>query len=30
VVFAWHDDVEIGPAALAKLAAKTGLSPDDL
>lgn len=29
-VFAWHDDVEIGPVALRKLAARTGLTPGDL
>jgi predicted RNA binding protein YcfA (HicA-like mRNA interferase family) len=29
-VFAWHDDVEIGPVALRKLAAQTGLTPGDL
>jgi len=30
VVFAWHDDVEIGPVALAVLAKQTGLKPSDL
>jgi len=30
VVFAHHDDVELGPAMLAKLAKDTGLTPDDL
>jgi predicted RNA binding protein YcfA (HicA-like mRNA interferase family) len=29
-VFAYHDGIEIGPIALKKLAAKTGLKPDDL
>jgi predicted RNA binding protein YcfA (HicA-like mRNA interferase family) len=29
-VFAFHDDEEIGPRALARLAKKSGLSPDDL
>jgi predicted RNA binding protein YcfA (HicA-like mRNA interferase family) len=29
-VFAWHDDVEIGPVALRKLAKHTGLRPHDL
>jgi predicted RNA binding protein YcfA (HicA-like mRNA interferase family) len=29
-VFAFHDDVEIGPVALAKIAKHTGLKPDDL
>jgi len=28
--FAFHDDTEIGPAALARVASKTGLKPDDL
>jgi predicted RNA binding protein YcfA (HicA-like mRNA interferase family) len=30
VVFAFHDDEEIGPRMLARLAKKTGLRPDDL
>ncbi|MEO6808083.1 MAG: type II toxin-antitoxin system HicA family toxin [Isosphaeraceae bacterium] len=30
VVFAFHDDQEIGPRMLAKVAKQTGLSPDDL
>ena len=30
VVFAFHDDVEIGPKMLAKIAKKTGLSANDL
>ena len=30
VVFAFHDDEEIGPRILARLAKKTGLTPDDL
>ena len=29
-VFAWHDDVEIGPVAIRKLAVLTGLRPSDL
>ncbi len=29
-VFAWHDDVELGPTALKRLGAATGLTPDDL
>jgi predicted RNA binding protein YcfA (HicA-like mRNA interferase family) len=29
-VFAYHDKVEIGPVALAKLGKKTGLRPEDL
>ncbi len=29
-VFAWHDDIEIGPKALAKMAKVTGLEPGDL
>jgi predicted RNA binding protein YcfA (HicA-like mRNA interferase family) len=29
-VFAFHDDEEIGPRMLARLAKRTGLSPDDL
>jgi len=28
--WAWHDDVEIGPVALAKIAKNTGLRPEDL
>jgi predicted RNA binding protein YcfA (HicA-like mRNA interferase family) len=30
VVFAFHDDVEIGPKMLAKIAKKTGLTVNDL
>ena len=30
VVFAFHDDVEIGPKMLSKIAKKTVLAPDDL
>jgi predicted RNA binding protein YcfA (HicA-like mRNA interferase family) len=30
VVFPFHDDVEIGPRMLARIAKHTGLSPDDL
>jgi len=30
VVFAFHDDEEIGPRMLARLAKHTGLSPEDL
>jgi len=30
VVFAFHDQEEIGPRMLARLAKHTGLSPDDL
>lgn len=30
VVFAHHDDVELGPAILAKIAKDTGVTPDDL
>ncbi|MBC8048547.1 MAG: type II toxin-antitoxin system HicA family toxin [Chitinophagales bacterium] len=30
VVFAFHDDVEIGPVMLAKIANRTGLKPEDL
>ena len=30
VVFAFHDDVGIGPKMLARIAKKTGLTPDDL
>jgi hypothetical protein len=29
-VFAFHDDVEIGPKMLARIAKKTGLKPSDL
>jgi len=29
-VFAFHDDVEIGPKMLGKIAKKTGLTPNDL
>jgi predicted RNA binding protein YcfA (HicA-like mRNA interferase family) len=29
-VFAWHDNVELGPAALSRIAKKTGLSSTDL
>jgi predicted RNA binding protein YcfA (HicA-like mRNA interferase family) len=29
-VFAFHDDVEIGPVALARIAKHTGLRPGDL
>jgi predicted RNA binding protein YcfA (HicA-like mRNA interferase family) len=29
-VFAFHDDDEIGPRALARMAKHTGLTPDDL
>ncbi len=29
-VFAFHDDDEIGPAMLARLAKRTGLRPEDL
>lgn len=29
-VFAFHDDEEIGPRMLARIAKRTGLSPDDL
>jgi len=29
-VWAWHDGVEIGPAALARIAKSTGLRPSDL
>jgi predicted RNA binding protein YcfA (HicA-like mRNA interferase family) len=29
-VFAFHDDVEIGPAMLSKIAKNTGLQPQDL
>ncbi len=30
VVFAYHDDEELGPKILAKIAKDTGLQPDDL
>lgn len=30
VVFAFHDNVEIGPRMLARIARNTGLEPDDL
>lgn len=30
VVFAFHDDVEIGPRMLRRIAKNTGLMPDDL
>jgi predicted RNA binding protein YcfA (HicA-like mRNA interferase family) len=30
VVFAFHDDQEIGPRMLARLAKHTGLTPEDL
>jgi predicted RNA binding protein YcfA (HicA-like mRNA interferase family) len=30
VVFAFHDDEEIGPRMLARIAKKTGLTPADL
>ena len=30
VVFAFHDDVEIGPKMLARMAKRTGLEPSDL
>lgn len=29
-VFAFHDDEEIGPVILARIAKSTGLTPDDL
>ncbi len=29
-VFAFHDDDEIGPAMLARIAKRTGLKPEDL
>ena len=29
-VFAFHDNVEIGPRMLARIAKRTGLQPDDL
>lgn len=30
VVFAFHDSVEIGPKMLARIARRTGLTPEDL
>ena len=30
VVFAFHDDEELGPVMLARIAKRTGLTPDDL
>ncbi len=30
VVFAFHDDDELGPVMLARIAKRTGLKPDDL
>ncbi len=30
VTWAWHDGVELGPVALARIAKQTGLTPDDL
>jgi predicted RNA binding protein YcfA (HicA-like mRNA interferase family) len=30
VVFAFHDDEEIGPKMLARIAKRTGLTPEDL
>lgn len=30
VVFAFHDDEEVGPRMLARIAKRTGLQPDDL
>lgn len=30
VVFAFHDDVEIGPIMLSRFAKRTGLRPEDL
>jgi predicted RNA binding protein YcfA (HicA-like mRNA interferase family) len=30
VVFAFHDDEEVGPKMLARIAKRTGLKPDDL
>ena len=30
VVFAFHDNEEIGPRMLARIAKRTGLTPDDL
>jgi hypothetical protein len=29
-VFAFHDDEEIGPTMLSRIAKKTGLTPNDL
>jgi predicted RNA binding protein YcfA (HicA-like mRNA interferase family) len=29
-VFAFHDDEEVGPRMLARIAKRTGLTPDDL
>ena len=29
-VFAFHDDAEIGPVMLARIAKRTGLTPEDL
>ena len=30
IIFAFHDDEEIGPRMLARIAKRTGLTPDDL
>jgi predicted RNA binding protein YcfA (HicA-like mRNA interferase family) len=30
LVFAFHDDVEIGPRMLARIAKRSGLTPEDL
>jgi predicted RNA binding protein YcfA (HicA-like mRNA interferase family) len=30
VVFAFHDDEELGPVMLARISKRTGLKPDDL
>lgn len=30
IVFAFHDDEEIGPVMLSRIAKRTGLTPDDL
>ena len=30
VVFAFHDDEELGPRMLARIAKRTGLTPDDI
>jgi predicted RNA binding protein YcfA (HicA-like mRNA interferase family) len=30
VVFAFHDDEELGPVMLARISKRTGLTPDDL
>jgi predicted RNA binding protein YcfA (HicA-like mRNA interferase family) len=30
VIFAFHDDEELGPKMLARIAKQTGLTPDDL